>query len=106
MIIHPEQFKLQKDTTEGLTRLQQNFSKQASQDDNVDDLVKQIKLFDQRERPNGTMKYSAFQSDLRGKMDDLVKAVRDAEGRGQSISISKQARVLYEHFLEDSGFTC
>jgi hypothetical protein len=82
--------------------------------------VKQIKLFDERERPNGTVKYTAFQNELRSKIAGLMRLTRvsgrDAkigdlpvgdsasqEGKGyeQSDMISIQAKKLYELLLED-----
>lgn len=82
--------------------------------------MKQIKLFDERERPNGTVKYTAFQNELRSKIGGLMRLTRASErdvktrelqvdnsaprkekGYEQSEMISKQAKKLYEHLLED-----
>lgn len=82
--------------------------------------MKQIKLFDQRERPNGTVKYTAFQNELTSTIAGLLKlthaserdvsicelrvdnsAPREEKGYEQSEMISKQAKKLYELLLED-----
>jgi hypothetical protein len=99
----PEQFELHKTITADLTRLQQNLAKDpsASRDDNVEDLLKQIPLFEQRERPNGTVKYSGFQGELRRSIDELAGATKDTEKDGQSEKVSRRAKELYECLLEN-----